>query len=232
MTRFDAREPVPRPRPIPYEEHRYATSGRRYLPVPEPPPAMFWDVVGSRRSRRAFGPLGEADLSAVLWHAAKTRLTRRDESGSLWQSRPTPSAGGVHPIDILVIDGAPNGGRASLYRPVPHALDDLRIADRDGFEAFLESVDSVLRRDRGTLLWFVAQFGRTASRYENPETLVWRDAGALLATIGLVSEALGLACCGVGATGEPLVSRALGGAGDLYGAGGCIVGSRRRDERS
>lgn len=79
----------------------------------------------------------------------------------------------------------------------------------------------------GVLLWFVAQFGRTLGRYVDGESLVWRDAGALLATVYLVCEALGLACCAIGPSGDPDMPQIVGAENELRGVGGCIVGSRQ-----
>jgi hypothetical protein len=47
----------------------------------------------------------------------------------------------------------------------------------------------------------VAHIERTLSRYDEGMSLLWRDAGALLATLHLSATELGLASCIVGATG-------------------------------
>jgi len=76
------------------------------------------------------------------------------------------------------------------------------------------------------MLWFAAQFDRTLSRYNNGESLVWRDSGALAATIALVAECLHLSSCAIGITGEPFISQILDSKGALVGVGGLLIGQR------
>ncbi len=78
----------------------------------------------------------------------------------------------------------------------------------------------------GVILWFAAQFARTRAFYEQADSLVWRDAGALVATVALLAETLDLACCPLGVTGEPLLSQVLGSDDAVVGAGGCMIGAR------
>jgi hypothetical protein len=65
------------------------------------------------------------------------------------------------------------------------------------------------------------------SKYQNGESLIWLDAGALLSTIYLVAEASGLACCAVGITGAPWVTQALGGEDRLDALCGCLLWRRK-----
>jgi hypothetical protein len=78
-----------------------------------------------------------------------------------------------------------------------------------------------------TLLAFVAEPGKTASKYENHETLVLRDAGVMLGYLSVVSEFLGFSFCPLGLTGEPYISQQLlNGDGRLTGVGLALVGER------
>jgi SagB-type dehydrogenase family enzyme len=220
--------PTPRPEIVPFEEFEYRLGEKTYLAKPSGlPAAPFEDVIASRRSRRRFGNLSVEDLGSLLWFAVKTRESRVSEEGVRWQHRPCPSAGGCHPVDILVIDQPPamGGRRISLYDHIAHALTHLVVATSDLHE-FVADVDEVLALNHATILWMVAQPARTFSKYEYGESLIWRDAGAILATIGIVAEALGLNYCAVGATGEPAISQLLASDGSLAGLGGCLVGSR------
>jgi hypothetical protein len=53
-------------------------------------------------------------------------------------------------------------------------------------------VAGLLQRVAGCTLRFVADMDKVAAAYVNPESLVWRDAGALATTVGMVAEWLGL----------------------------------------
>jgi SagB-type dehydrogenase family enzyme len=226
MTHIDLPSPIPRDTPVPYTEFSYPVTDREYLAIPESPnESSFWDVLASRRSRRAVGPLGETQLAHLLWYSAKTRAARREQDGFLWQSRPSPSGGGRHPVDLIVVHAERGKAIVRLYDPIAHALCTLSVDQHRAF-SFYGQAKAIITAEDGVLLWFVAQFGRTLERYVDGESLVWRDAGALLATVYLVCEALGLACCAIGPSGDPDIPQIIGGENELRGVGGCIVGSR------
>jgi SagB-type dehydrogenase family enzyme len=212
---------VPRDEAVSYSEFQYHFAGAK-LYLPRPTISMgrsFIEVLEGRRSRRLFGRLSAQRLSLLLWYAARTRASHQESSGFLWQHRPAPSAGGRHPVDILVA-----GQReTALYDPISHSLHPLHNGDliADGLVSLTNEVVPV---QQATILWFVAQPARTASKYANAESLIWRDAGALLTVISLVAEALDLNCCAIGATGDPWLSGALEFGEDLHGLGGCLVG--------
>jgi len=60
-----------------------------------------------------------------------------------------------------------------------------------------------------------------SAAYDNPESLVWRDAGALLFAICLFAEGLGLAACPLGFVGQWSVE-ALGFPADRFLAVGGV----------
>jgi SagB-type dehydrogenase family enzyme len=223
-------EPRPRETELPFDPFPFATTACRPLPIPEGVTnAPTLEVCHRRRSRRIFGPLSDEQLSTLLWFAAKTLASSREASGFPWQHRPSPSGGGRHPVHTLVIAPAVEPFAVHLYEPEEHALLTLDISTVVEPCRFLTSLHSVLPYQQGTVLWFAADHLRTASRYENGESLIWRDAGALLATIGIAAEALDLSCCAYGPTGDEWVTRFLP-ASRFLGVGGCVIGSQSRRE--
>jgi hypothetical protein len=112
----------------------------------------------------------------------------------------------------------------SLYQSISHALATLQ-ADQENINGLLIAAERILMRQNATVLWFGAQFERTLSRYENGDSLIWKDAGALTATLAFVAEALNLTFCPIGITGEPYMSRCLQ-TNKVTGVGGAYVGSR------
>lgn len=221
-------EPAPREAELPFERYHFATTTRRPLPIPErvtSAPAL--EVLHRRRSRRIFGPLGAEQLSSLLWFAAKTLAISPESSGFPWQHRPAPSGGGRHPVHILVLEPAVDPAAVYLYDPEGHALLALDVASEASPHQLLTSLEPVLPPQQGTVLWFAADHLRTATRYEHGESLVWRDAGALVATIGIAAEAMELHCCAYGLTGDEWISRLLP-ASRFVGVGGCVIGSPPR----
>lgn len=223
MKHIKLNSPIPRNRNIQYCDFRYDIINRIYLPTPNSKPiANFFDVVESRISRREFEKLPTDILSLILWYSAKTKLVTKLDNGNLWQHRPSPSAGGRHPIDILIIDSQVQ--EVYLYDTLAHTLCQLNSSKEILIE-LVEVINTIVPINKATIIWFAAQFGRTLSKYEYGESLVWRDAGALLATIAFVAEALQLSCCPIGITGEPLVSKILSSNNFVVGVGGCLVGN-------
>jgi SagB-type dehydrogenase family enzyme len=221
--RLDARAPKRRAQDAKYPEWNYRLGPPQYLSVPRAPkgkPAMA--VIKARRSSLPISSLSQKDLAAILWWTCKTMLQARV---GRWEHRPTPSAGGRHPIDVVVQDLA-SPAALFFYDTRSHALRPLARSSAVASKRLSEAVKAVTGAEVGTVLWHAAQPARTMSRYSNGSSLVWRDAGALVAMTAIVAEALGLACCPIGITGEPWLSRALNSSSAVLGVGGCVVGDR------
>lgn len=178
----------------------------------------------ARRSRKPVAPLSSAEISAFLWHACKTHGARGSDSAGRWQHRLSPSAGGRHPIDVLVLNEGARG--VIIYDPIAHVLNEVTIIRPSALVRLATKALAATEVTHATVLWFAAQPDRTMSKYRNAESLIWRDAGALLATCGIVAEALGLALTPVGLTGDSLLRQAFGADERLAGVGGCVIGAR------
>jgi len=210
-------------------EFRYPISSVFYLPKPgDYQKINFFKVLDSRISRREWSRLSIHNLSLLLWCVAKTKSTYKEESGFMWQHRSVPSGGGRHPVDLLLIRRIERKPTVDLYDPHGHALARVNIADQKQLNSLLSKVDKILPFGEGMLIWLVGQFDRTMSKYANGESLVWLDAGALLATIYFVAEAFRFNCCAVGITGEPWISSFLRSGCLAEGLCGCVIGSRLR----
>jgi hypothetical protein len=161
--------------------------------------------------------LAQDRLAELLWHGARTRDVR-----GAWQHRAAASAGGIHPLHLLIFS---RGSReALLYDPLRHCAHELDTVA----QALVDAVDqSMILDDAGdaTLLLLAAEVNRAAAAYEDPLSLVWRDAGCLIATLQLVASWLSLVSCPLGILGEPLLE-ACGAQGHLIAAGVLAVGER------
>ncbi|MEP1766164.1 MAG: nitroreductase family protein [Sulfitobacter sp.] len=219
------RDPSPRQVRLDYEEASLCVATKQNLPVPEASSdRAFFDVVGSRRSCRSFGALTDEQLGSLFWYTAKTTRTL----GS-WQGRATPSAGGIHPVDVLIVDHCDEGVRLRMYDSMSHALSTVRIDNKPAAHSLFERLNGVVEIQNGAAIVFAAQFDKTRAVYENADNLVWRDAGALLYAFYAVCEGVGLNCCGIGITCSSEVAEALG--SPLYeGVGGCVIGSKQAGE--
>lgn len=217
-------EPRPRPHELPYRNIDWAYRTIRPLSTPiDIDRVDFFEVLRGRATRRRFGPLEETRLSLLLWYVARDQRPAEEDSHSLWTHKFIPSAGGRHPIEMVVIP--PISGRAIvyLYDALSHCLKELIVADKK-VRDFHTSLQEIVPSGDGTILWLLADFDRTSAKYENAESLVWRDAGIVLGAIHMVAAALNINCCSYGINGDAWTAE-LTNAESVYGAGGCVVGS-------
>ncbi|WP_431273190.1 nitroreductase family protein [Variovorax ureilyticus] len=175
----------------------------------------------TRRSERQIGAISDADLGAWLDLSCRAQLLQGSIYGFDISLRPAPSAGAIHPIHLVFTASDASSWRR--YDGADHALIDVPSA-LDPREVH-RAMQQVLAVPNATLILLAAEVGKTAAKYHHPASLVWRDAGALLAVMGLAAHALALAFCPLGVTGEPWVGRLLEQQG-LFGVGAAFVGAR------
>jgi len=214
-------------------ETNFAYKFEKSFPLPKPfrvPRSDFFKILAHRRSRKEFSALTLGEISTVLWFTCKTFKTVNESSKRILEYRCTPSAGGKHPIDVLIATPSKNNEQLFFYDSISHSLKLIKVR-KQSFQALRLESENVVPVGGGSIIWFVGQFQKTLSKYQDGESLVWRDSGALLATFYLVSEALSLNCCAIGITGEPFVSNLFGKPKMVRGVGGCVIGARRSLER-
>lgn len=216
-------DPAPRSVPNPYTTIEWEIRERRSLAVSNGEAlASMALAIDARHSERTFAPVPEVLLAALLWHTARTKESAPSPLGFQIEHRPTPSAGAIHPVH-LIIQLADEGGWVR-YNPQEHSL-DLLTKDANLLQPLVDHSEQVVPRGGGHLILFVAEPGRTAAKYENPESLIWRDAGILQGSLALVAAALGLNYCLLGITGNPWVAQ-LSDQGKLQGVGVAILGTK------
>ncbi|HBO1217385.1 TPA: nitroreductase family protein [Pseudomonas aeruginosa] len=193
-------------------------------PSKVPPVLGALQLLERRRSQRSFTHLRPEELAALLWFSARTQATANSNLGFQLEQRPSPSAGAIHPVHVLVLTPGDTewcryDGRANALIEVPGSSDIL--------QGLSVQMESMVPAPEATKTLLVAEPGKTQAKYFNHESLVWRDAGALLATMGFVAEALNLNYCPIGITGEPWASM-LSSEGNLVGVGAALIGGRAR----
>jgi SagB-type dehydrogenase family enzyme len=181
-------------------------------------------LLEQRQTRRDFScELSDVELGEFLWLACRSRSSRPSAFGPDQESRPHPSAGAMHPIHVLLARGGEPWAR---YDPGGHALMEVP-GSVSSADAVRKQSQELLSLDRGVVIALVAEAGRTAAKYANADSLVWRDAGVVLGYMSVVAEALALAFCPLGVTGEPhFMGLVPERPDDLQGVGLAIVGGR------
>lgn len=207
-----------------FEVYKYKTSDILYLDwEPAVEHADFFLTCLTRKTERIFHEPTLADVSKLLWFSVKTFQVGRDLWGSEVKHKPVPSSGGRHPVDIIYITYLDDMWKCFLYDDYAHAL-LLFPLETQKIEAFVQRVSMILDPQMGSILWFISQDMKVSSKYENAESLIWRDAGAILGHLALVAQALELNFCPLGITGAIELEQLLGLPSALSALGGGIVG--------
>jgi SagB-type dehydrogenase family enzyme len=145
------------------------------------------------------------------------------EDGYISSHRPAPSAGARHPIDLII--SLPNNFENDLYyyNAFDHTLNKLEV-EKILVSSFMNHINDIISIDDGTIIWFVAHPERTESKYENAQSLIWRDAGALIYCLQLTCTAFKINSCPIGSLGEPFISKMFEERGQVIGVGGLLLG--------
>lgn len=193
------------------------------LPAPDALPAHAFADVLAMRTSSVRGPASPREVATLLHHASALRFRRHDGRFGDWESRPSPSAGGLHAIRLLVLP-LEAGFPAGIHEPERH---ELRSFDRkiEALEANRRSVTTLTGANHGTTLQLLADEADYEACYADSETLSSRDAGALCMTLSLVATAIGLGSVILGRLGHEVV-RAAGIRGAWRGAGAVHVTGR------
>lgn len=197
-------EPRPKSAPSHWEPFAPDFDGEELLSPGWPGRAVeFNDIVTSRRSKVG-GPLAWDQVGNLLWHLTRaTGSPTPGRAGMVVERRAAPSAGGLHPISFICI--ADDAAAPRLYRPEPHAFLRLRVKSPDFATRNRALVQAVIGSVRGCTVRFVADRAKVAAAYEDADSLILRDAGALLATACFYAQWLGLAACPLGFLGSELL---------------------------
>lgn len=188
-----------------------------------PQSQSFVSVFEGRRSLREMTRAPLREIVNALAFATKPRaILPRDPFGR--SRRPSPSAGALHPINVLIVHGQ---YRVFRYAAETHQLQTLRVAEREPLRAFAEDCRQILPQASGTALVLIGDIDRVAAVYDRHESLLWRDAGVLLQTLALAAAAYRLAFCPLGLLGASVV-RGLG-LPDRAGAFGVAIVGRPVD---
>ena len=185
------------------------------------------EIFNNRKSRRYFSsPLNIKQISLLLWNTLKITKIEVDESGTVvWNHCNVPSAGGLASIDTFIINISGEDRKLFYYNPYKHTLNELEI-NNNYIDLILEHSQNVIDSTNATQFIFGAQIKNLYSKYENAESLLWRDVGAIYMAIGLMSEACNFNSCSLGITYEPVLAKSLKQKGTIVGVGGIIVGTK------
>lgn len=186
----------------------------------------FLTVLKERRSVKQLGKCTLEKLSQILYYGVKPYCIGVDDYGMTVYRSAAPSAGGRHPIDILVGLKEGDGRHLYLYLPLSHSLRQLEV-EKELVEVFFDDVEHTLPMGESVLLWFSVQYMRTASKYTGYMSLVWRDLGAQLCCLQQVAKYVGTDSCPIGYLADDTFN-AMFQTELLISGGGMIIGDKMK----
>ncbi len=216
--------PRPKPEPQRYVPRTWEAGREQVLHrLDALPAADIAQMLFARRSRREFGDApDERSLGHFLYLTAFAHREQPSELGFPLTWACAPSAGAIHGIHVLLVPAV--GSSVWLYEPARHALVEQPGQDSFAVRTRAEAGE-IVEIARASLLVLAAEPGKYAAKYDDCESLVWRDAGVLLGYMSVVAEALGLDFCCLGMTGDGAL-RELDRQSKLLGVGVAALGSR------
>lgn len=180
------------------------------LPEVSPSEVSLLETVERRESTRSYTdqPLTPEEVSTLLWAAQGITHDQGDIP-----MRAAPSAGATYPLETY-LEVPPNGVRdldPGLYQydPVEETL-HCAIADslRPAFETAANNQPAVI--DAPATIAFVADYNRTTLEYpDHGRRYVHMEAGHAAQNVHLMSEALDLGSCPIGAFDDEAVAEVL-----------------------
>lgn len=198
----EARRAKPNDSPEPAPSWRTSTDGRRLKlgPYVHDGSNPLADVLTRRRSKRDWAAPTLASLATVVVRCARVVDWSPATDGYTSTRRPTPSAGARHPFDLYILARQVHGLAPGAWKfdPLTCDLTVTEIPSTPALSRFAEIVDA---KAPPAALVLVGHLDRTLSRYPTGLSLLWRDAGALLALLHLSAVDLHLASCIVGSCG-------------------------------
>lgn len=216
-------DPVPRPQPLAVTPVQWPVVRRIALPRLAPPIAAdFSEIVAERRSRRS---IDRAPLREVLncLSFATFPSSKWSSAGQLRTHRPAHSAGGLHPAEIALVTGR---RRRRIFRlDANEAVLELLHSNRPEALSKLDAkITEVFPHSECDYLVMLADSTAVDAFYTNAESLLWRDAGALMATLHLCATAYRLAFCPAGILGLELIHALFGADPRVRALGAAVIG--------
>ena len=159
----------------------------------------FEEILEGRRTRRTFEQVSLLETCSFIQHLFSARFVGRETQAG--RVRKTfISSGALHPIDIIIVSG-PDIVEPILFNDRKGRFVTLPVFDQILFVETIEEAQKILPNAEGHLILLAGDKRRVSASYLNPESLLWRDAGAALQACSIAAYAYGYGFCPLGYTG-------------------------------
>jgi hypothetical protein len=115
------------------------------------------------------------------------------------------------------------------YDAWAHQLETLNVQNEGALRGFIDKCRQVLPNAPAAALVFLGSLPIVATAYEQPISLLWRDAGALQQTFALTAAVYRLAFCPLGILGNEIVEAAGINKQTIQAVGVAMIGRPQED---
>ena len=129
----------------------------------------------------------------------------------------------MHPVEALVVAG-PGVSEPILYCDFHNTFGTVQFRSPELAKSELQALSEIVPQAVGHSLLFVANQRHIAQAYEQPRSLLWRDAGALFQTLSLLATALDCVFVPLGSTGSAVLDALIAPHEDYVAVGTGIIG--------
>jgi nitroreductase len=136
------------------------------------------------------------------------------------------SAGALHPVKAVILR---RDQRPIVYDDGSDQFLSVKVRNAPAYAAFLQTCDTVLPEADGHWVALIADCRNVRRLYSNHESLVWRDAGAVIQMMALLAEAQELVFCPLGILGGEIIEGLLQEKSDVIPVGVIALGNQARD---
>ncbi|QCL72252.1 MULTISPECIES: hypothetical protein [Agrobacterium] len=215
-------DPSPTGKPPKVSEPNWYEPRKLEIPGIVCQPRDFADLLRSRRSTRHMQVAALSRVASVVRETLKSDFIGTGSHMGRKLKR-VISAGALHPIKSVIID---SDGYAVAYDDDHDAFLAIKPRKLDLLAKGLRSCATVLPSAHGHFIALMADVHLTSTVYKNPESLLWRDAGAVLQTLAMASEAFDLGFCPLGILGQDFADALLPEDHQYLGVGVAVIGQR------
>ncbi|WP_245663200.1 SagB family peptide dehydrogenase [Nocardia inohanensis] len=178
----------------------------------------FTTVLEDRRSTRAFddaAPVTLAQLAELLYRTARTRSVETTPDGQQRPSRPYPSGGSVHELELYPVVRQVSGLEPGMYHynSFDHTLHLVAAADSPAVQRLLKTTSATLAEGAEPQLALLvsARAGRVMWGYEQVAYAnILKHVGVLMQTVYLAATAMGLGAVAQGFSDTAAFTAATG----------------------
>ncbi|WP_181177522.1 nitroreductase family protein [Mesorhizobium sp. B4-1-1] len=183
-------------------------------------------VFRSRRSTRIFSEAPIEEVASVIRETLRIHFVGEGTSHGR-KLKAVVSAGALHPVKAILLDRAAG---AIAYDDFADCFLAVGVRDNQHLDAFLENCRKVLPQANGHWVALIADSSDLSRLYSHYQSLLWRDAGAVIQAMALVAEARDLAFCPLGILGQQVVDALLPGNSRIVPVGVAAIGKPSLDQ--